>query len=154
MVLQLWGFGGKMPTFAFMSPTDPLVRADVHEDARGRLFVVPTGAMPFIPRRVFWIRDVPAGTERGGHAHVSCAEVVFAVSGSVEICVDDGRGLRRTFVLDRPDAGLFIGPEVWCELRHFHPGTVCLVLASEAYQPEGYINDYDEFLSRASGGRH
>lgn len=126
-----------------------LVDADVHEDARGRLFVVSPDNLPFLPRRVFWIRDVPPGTERGGHAHASCAEVVFAVSGSVEISVDDGRGGRRAFLLDNPGVGLFIGPNVWCELRRFTPDAVCVVLASEDYDPRGYIHDHDAFLSHA-----
>lgn len=126
-----------------------LVDADVHEDARGRLFVVSSDNLPFLPRRVFWIRDVPSGTERGGHAHTSCAEVVFAVNGSVEISVDDGRGGCLAFVLDKPDTGLYIGPNVWCELRHFTQDAVCLVLASEDYDPRGYIHDHDAFLSHA-----
>lgn len=98
---------------------------------------------------MFWIRDVPPGTERGGHAHTSCAEIVFAATGSVEISVDDGRGVRQVFVLNNPGVGLYIGPNVWCELRHFTSDAVCLVLASEDYDSRGYIHDYDAFRLHA-----
>ena len=58
--------------------------------------------------------------------------------------VDDGHE-RRTLRMDRPDTGIYIGPNVWCELSGFAPGTVCVVLASEDYDPDGYVNDYETF---------
>ena len=122
-----------------------LLHAHCHADQRGQLFVLNRQDMPFIPQRVFWISQVPEGESRGGHAHRTCAEAIFAVKGSVQIVVDDGNGQQRPFLLNTPDQGLYIGPNVWCELTHFSADCVCVVLASEDYDTEGYIYDYDHF---------
>ena len=101
--------------------------------------------IPFPVQRVFWITDVPEGEVRGGHAHWTCDEAVFAVTGDFEIEVDDG---SRRFVtrLSSPDRGLVIPAGVWCELRHFAPGTVCVVMASQPYDASGYALDRDTWL--------
>ena len=114
-------------------------------DERGSLFVVDAAAaLPFRVQRVFWITDVPAGQTRGGHAHRSCHEVVFAAAGSFELEIDDG---RRTAVVQvqRPCVGVLIPAGVWCQLRNFAPGTVCMVAASEPFDSAGYVHDYAEW---------
>lgn len=102
--------------------------------------------IPFRTERVFWIFGVKRGKTRGGHAHRTCAEAIFPVHGSFELEVDDGRK-RRTFFMDRPDSGILIPAGVWCCLKNFSEDAVCVVMASQPYMAEGYINDYDEFLS-------
>ena len=115
-----------------------LLQVAQNVDERGSLCFMEVAAhLPFEIRRVFWISDVPTGKTRGGHAHWTCHEAIFSVSGSFEIEVDDG-DVRRTFTLDRPWEGITVPAGVWCELRHFAPGSVCLVLASEAYDASGY----------------
>lgn len=101
--------------------------------------------IPFAVQRIFWITDVPAGQMRGGHAHRTCHEVVVAIGGSFEIEVSDAR-VSRVFCLSDPSKGLLIPAGVWCELRHFAPGTVCLVAASQAYDAQGYIHDHAAWL--------
>ncbi len=113
-------------------------------DERGSLCVAENASLPFEVKRVFWIHDVHKGQTRGGHAHRTCAEVIFPVTGSFEIEVDDGTN-KETILLDSPDKGVHIRPNVWCCLKNFAPGTVCLVLASQQYEVEGYINDYSLF---------
>lgn len=116
-----------------------------HVDARGSLSVAENdGSLPFVPARVFWISGVPEGAQRGGHAHRSCSEVVFAASGSFEIELDYG-DCCEVFVVDQPDAGVVVPAGVWCDLRSFAENTVCVVLASEPYDAAGYIHDKDEW---------
>lgn len=124
-----------------------LVKVPQHDDGRGCLCVAEWEHLPFTPKRVFWIFGVPEGAQRGGHSHATCAEVVFPVSGCFDMTVDDGRE-RHTLHMDRPDTGIYIGPNVWCELSGFAPGTICVVVASEDYDPDGYVNDYDVFCQR------
>ena len=50
-------------------------------------------------------------------------------------------------MLNRPYQGLLVKPGIWRDLDDFSSGAVCMVLASEVYQPEDYIRDYDEFIS-------
>ena len=116
-------------------------------DDRGNLCFVENGELPFKVERVFWIANVPGGKTRGGHAHQTCAEIIFPVNGAFNIYVCDKDG-ERVVRMDRPDTGIYIGPNVWCELRDFEQGTVCLVLASHPYSAQGYIHDFKQFKSR------
>jgi hypothetical protein len=123
-----------------------IVKVARYDDERGSLCYVEGGHdFPFPIQRMFWIFNVPAGAERGGHAHWTCSEVIFPVSGSFEITVDDGIR-QQTFVMDRPDRGIIIPAGVWCTLRRFSPGTVCCVAASHPYDADGYVNDYETYL--------
>ena len=121
-----------------------LVRIRRNEDARGSLCFAEWSDLPFEPQRVFWIYGVQPDKPRGQHAHSACEEVVFAVQGSFDMFVDNGRE-QMTFHLSDPSEGIYIGKNVWCELRNFQPGTVCVVVASVKYMRDGYINDYEEF---------
>lgn len=125
-----------------------LLRVPTVRDARGALSIAELeGALPFVARRVFWIYDVPEGAQRGGHAHRTCHEVVFCLSGAFTMVIDDGR-TRRAQRIDRADEGIVVAAGVWCELGAFAPGTVLLVFASEPYAPEGYINSYTDYLDQ------
>lgn len=115
-------------------------------DDRGSLSIAEGYSLPFDVKRVFWIYDIADGKTRGGHAHMSCEEVVIAVRGSYDMYVDDGKA-SKVVKMDRPTKGIYIKKGVWCELRNFAPGTICVVFASESYNSEGYINDYEEFCS-------
>ncbi len=119
-----------------------MVELPLHADQRGRLTVAEGhGRLPFEVERVFWITDVPQGAERGGHAHLTCWEAVFAVSGQASITLRRAEG-EETFRLSEPNRGLLIPPGVWCRLHSFAPGTALVVLASEPYKPESYVDDY------------
>ena len=121
-----------------------LITVPLITDPRGSLCFAESAKLPFPIERVFWIYGVPEGKTRGGHAHTSCAEIVFPVSGSFDMWVDDGTN-ERIYHLASPYEGILIPPHVWCELRNFSPNTICVVLASEAYNSEGYINEYTSF---------
>lgn len=101
--------------------------------------------IPFEIRRAYWLYDVPAGESRGGHAHKQLQQVLVALSGSFHVTLDNGKE-RETILLNRPWQGLVIEPGMWRIIDEFSSGSVCLVLASEHYDEEDYIYDYDEFL--------
>lgn len=125
-----------------------IIKVNRFDDERGTLCFITGGKeFPFEIKRMFWISNVPEGASRGEHAHWSCSEVIFPVSGGFEICIDDGHR-RETFLLDSPDEGIIVPAKVWCRLQNFRPGTVCVVAASEPYDAEGYVNDYESFLKR------
>ena len=119
-------------------------------DPRGNLTVVEGQTeLPFAIRRVYWVYDVPGGEHRGGHAHKQCQELLVAVSGSFSVTLDDGRA-RRTFLLNHPYQGLLIPENTWRTLDDFSSGAVCLVIASEPFDEDDYIRDYDEYLAYAN----
>lgn len=121
-----------------------LVTLSEHVDERGSLSFAEWKHLPFEPKRVFWIYGIKEGKTRGGHAHRTCAEVVFAITGGFDMFVDNGEE-QLTIHISNPAEGIYIGPNVWCELRNFAPGTVCIALASAPYDANGYINDYNDF---------
>lgn len=115
-------------------------------DNRGQLtFLEGNVHIPFSVKRVFWISDVPEGMTRGGHAHWTCHEAVFPITGRFEIELDDGE-VNTTVVLDDATRGIIVPAGVWCELRHFAPGTVCLVMASQEYDASGYALDRESWM--------
>lgn len=115
-------------------------------DPRGNLTVAEGDSLvPFDIKRTYWVYDVPGGMGRGGHAHKRLRQVLIAVSGSFHVTLDNGRE-RETILLNHPWQGLVIETNTWRTLDDFSSGAVCLVLASEHYEEEDYIYDYDEFL--------
>lgn len=119
-----------------------------HIDPRGNLTVVEQlENVPFGIARVYWTYDIPAGERRGGHAHRTCEEVIIAVSGSFDVVLDNGLGEKEVHHLNHPYQGLYVGTNIWRTLEDFSSGAVCLVLASEMFDENEYIYDYDEFLS-------
>ncbi|MCR5818050.1 MAG: FdtA/QdtA family cupin domain-containing protein [Prevotella sp.] len=115
-------------------------------DPRGNLTVAEgLDKVPFEIKRAYWVYDVPAGESRGGHAHKRLYQLVVALSGSFTVTLDDGHE-RQTVLLNHPWQGLIIETNTWRTLDDFSSGAVCLVLASEHFEEEDYIYDYDEFL--------
>lgn len=122
-----------------------------HSDRKGDITVVQNGdTVPFDVKRVYYLYDVPGGESRGAHAHRELCQLIVAASGSFRVTLDDGN-VKRAFVLNRPYQGLFVKPGIWRDLDDFSSGAVCMVLASEIYQPEDYIRNYDDFLAFRKG---
>lgn len=114
--------------------------------ANGSLTAVGNGSgtIPFDVRRVFYLYDVPAGADRGGHSHYEAREVIVALTGSFDVVVDDGRDVRR-FTLNRPFRGLYIPRGLWRTLDNFSGGAVALVLTSERFSEADYVRSYERF---------
>ena len=108
-------------------------------------------SFPFQIKRVYYIYDVPGGSDRGGHAHKELEQYIIATSGAFEIVLDDGKN-RKTIRLDRPNFALHIRKGIWRETKNFTSGSICMVLASEVYAESDYIYDYKEFLKYKNEG--
>ena len=119
------------------------------QDPRGNLtFIENSAHIPFDIKRVYYLYDVPGGSDRGSHAHKELHQFIIAISGSFDVILDDGRTTER-FHLNRAYYGLYVAPMMWRYLDNFSSGAVCLVLASGEYSEEDYIRDYDEFMMAA-----
>ena len=122
------------------------------QDPRGNLtFIENSRHIPFDIKRVYYLYDVPGGSDRGSHAHKQLHQFVVAMSGSFDVVLDDGRQQKR-FHLNRSHYGLYVCPMMWRLLDNFSSGAVCMVLASEIYSEDDYIRDYDTFVSAAREG--
>lgn len=115
-------------------------------DMRGTLSVGEYDQhLPFKPARYFIVFDVPTSEVRGEHAHKILHQFLVCIKGSCAVVVDDGRN-RSEILLDRPNLGIHVPPMVWATQYKYSQDAILLVLASEAYDADDYIRDYDQFM--------
>lgn len=117
-------------------------------DERGKLVVVEGGIdIPFEVKRVFYIYGSDADVVRGQHANRKTEFVLINVAGTSKVRVCYQNGNECVFSLNKPHTGIYLPNMVWKDMYEFSEDSVLLVLASEHYDAEEYIRDYDEFLS-------
>lgn len=95
-------------------------------------------------KRCFWITRAQ-DAERGNHAHRQCCHFMIALSGNVIVSVDDGTN-KKDFMLNTPTEGLYVPPMIW-DIEKFYNNAALLVFASELYDNDDYIRDYQEYVS-------
>lgn len=121
---------------------------DPYLDLRGTLLPIEFNHIPFTPKRLFIVKDVPKGIERGGHAHHKTHQYLICLSGKIIVILDDGS--KKQYIDLKPYEGLHIPPYVW-DSQIFLTGMECLlVLANTSYKKSDYINDYDYFLKKVN----
>lgn len=119
----------------------------INGDDRGKLVAIESlKEVPFEIKRVYYIFDTAPEWVRGLHAHPNLEQLVIALDGACEFVLDNGKG-RHSVLLNRPDKGLYIGKNVWREMKNFSYGCKLVVLASDFYDPQEYIRDYSLFLA-------
>lgn len=122
-----------------------LIQFPVHGDHNGSLVALEKGGVfPFDIKRVYYVWGTAEQTVRGKHAHRCLEQVIICTSGSCDFILDDGKE-RVTLHLNNPSQGLYIKRNVWGEFTNFSPDCVVMVLASEYYNEEDYIRDYEQF---------
>ena len=72
--------------------------------------------------------------------------IYCAIEGSFDVTLYDGKE-HRTVHLDSPTQGLHIPPGTWATELNFAPGSICLVLASMAYDESEYIREIEDFIA-------
>tara|TARA_E500000331_G_scaffold182672_1_gene176027 strand:- start:17846 stop:18244 length:399 start_codon:yes stop_codon:yes gene_type:complete len=116
-------------------------------DPRGNLsFFENLHQIPFNIKRAYWIYDVPGGQERGGHAFKYQQEFVIALSGSLDIVLDDGKETCK-LSLNRSYFGLYIPSGYWRHMENFSTNSVVLIVSDSHYDSNDYIRDKSEFKS-------
>ena len=118
----------------------------IHNRAGNITIIEGCWNIPFDIKRIYYLYDIPGGENRGGHAHRKLSQLIIAASGSFNVLLDDGKN-KKIVTLNRPDYGLMVVPGIWRELLEFSSGAICLVLASNKYDPDDYIRGYDSFAS-------
>jgi dTDP-4-dehydrorhamnose 3,5-epimerase-like enzyme len=123
-----------------------LVNFHIFGDERGSLISLESMEnVPFDIKRIYYIYNTKLNQERGKHAHINLEQMIVCISGSCEIILDDGI-TRESIAMNRPDIGLYVGKNIWREMRNFSMNCILMVLASEHYDEKEYIRDYSEFL--------
>lgn len=117
-----------------------------HGDERGMLVALEEhNDIPFQIKRVYYMYDTKEGVRRGFHAHKSLEQILICIHGSCKILMDNGTK-KKIVSLEKPYEGLYVSNAIWREMFDFSPDAVLMVLASELYDENDYIRNYDEFL--------
>ncbi|MCE7323175.1 FdtA/QdtA family cupin domain-containing protein [Campylobacter coli] len=123
-----------------------MLNFNAKSDNRGSLIALENlKEIPFEIKRIYYIYDTKPEFPRGAHAHRELEQVLIMMEGSCELVLNDGKDIKN-IILNRPDVGLFIGKNIWREMKNFSYGAKLLVLASDFYNEKEYIRNYDEFL--------
>lgn len=124
-----------------------LVQLPTKVHSTGSLTVIEAGEIGIFPvKRVYFLHSVAGEALRGSHAHRKLFQLIVPVSGRFVVRTEK-TGSHAEFIMDSPTTGLLLKPLTWRTLVDFSPGAVCMVLASEHYDEEDYVRNYDEFLS-------
>ena len=127
-----------------------LLNLKIHGDDRGKLIALEEMKnLPFKIKRVYWIFDTLPDLDRGFHAHKNMEQIIVAMDGACQFILDDGKTREKVW-LNRPDVGLYIGKNMWREMKHFSYGCKLMVLASDYYDEKEYIRNYDDFLKEVN----
>lgn len=117
-------------------------------DNRGSLIAIEEGYnTPFDIKRVYYIFATKENVTRGCHAHINLKQIAIAVKGNCTFILDNGK-TRENIDLNDPNKGLLIEGLIWREMKNFSSDCVLVVLASEHYDENDYIKDYNEFLKK------
>lgn len=117
-----------------------------HGDERGQLVALEEYKdIPFSIKRVYFMYDTKSGVVRGKHAHKNLQQILVCIHGSCKIRLDNGKE-KKVVALEKPYEGLYVTNNMWREMFDFSEDAVLMVFASEVYDENDYIRDYDEFL--------
>ena len=112
----------------------------------GDLLPLEFSSLPFSPRRVFTISNVPTQVSRGGHAHKVCEQILFCLNGEIVCDFVYPNGDKVSFKLNSDSPGIYVPSQIWGVQTYIVSHSVLLVIASHAWDSKDYINNMSDFL--------
>ncbi len=114
-------------------------------DAGELSFFEGTHDIEFDIKRIYYISKVPEGVRRGFHAHKKLKQLLFCPYGRIQLILENQYG-REEIELSDPSIGVVIDKPTWREMLWLQKDSVLCVAASDYYDVEDYVRDYDEFI--------
>lgn len=116
-------------------------------ESDGTLLVMENGnPIPFDIKRIFLVKDVAPGKSRGDHATKKTNLILFPVSGSCNVVVDNGTE-KETFFMNDSSKGLYIENMLWRSMQNFTKDCVMMAVCDREYTPgDETYEDYNEYL--------
>ena len=108
--------------------------------------------VPFAVKRIYYIHGVPAGVQRGGHAHRKLRQILWCPYGRIRIKLDDGAETAEV-LLDDPAKGLLVEHNTWREMFWEQADSVLCVAADAWYDETDYVRDYRQFKASLGGAQ-
>ena len=117
-----------------------LIELKTITDTRGDLTVLEK-EIDFLIKRVFYINNVPANIERGGHRHKKTKMALICLNGSCRVFCNNGIE-KKEYILDKSNKCLILQTTDWHTMHSFSTkDTILLCLASEPYDKNDYIDE-------------
>ncbi|TVP53009.1 MAG: WxcM-like domain-containing protein [Mongoliibacter sp.] len=98
----------------------------------------------FLPKRFFWLSNIPEGSFRGIHAHKLENQVLICLKGEVKISLESISGENFEFNLEKESQGLLVPSMHWQKIE-FGKDAILLVMADREFSEEDYIRDKNIF---------
>ena len=114
-----------------------LIELPTFSDSRGKLTVIER-ILPFDIKRVYFIYDTD-NKDRGGHRHKITTQALICLKGSCTVSCDNSF-IKEDYILDNPNKSLIVYPEDYHIMSNFSPDAILLVLASEVFIEQDYID--------------
>ena len=107
-------------------------------------FFEGTREIPFEINRIYYISKVPEGVRRGFHAHKTLKQMLFCPYGRIQLILENRFG-REEIELSDPSIGVIVEEFTWREMLWLQKDSVLCVAASDFYDEEDYIRNYNDF---------
>jgi dTDP-4-dehydrorhamnose 3,5-epimerase-like enzyme len=117
------------------------------KDPDGTLVPIEFNKLPFVPKRMFYVCDIPKDEERGNHAHYETKQVLICVQGEILVKLHDGTSLTK--IMLQPNQSVLVDNMVWDSQVFLTGNDVLLSICSTPYDKKDYIEDFDSFLRHA-----
>ena len=114
-------------------------------EEEGDLFPIEFKNLPFVPKRIFYVTNVPAGQTRGLHAHYETEQILICVKGRLGVTLDNGR-TKSIHELHEGEF-VYVGKLIWDSQKYRTGDDIMLSICSTPYDPKDYITNHQEFLS-------
>ena len=116
----------------------------IYEDERGLLAPIELDSLPFTPKRIFYVKNVPVNEVRGKHAHYKTKQLLVCLRGLIAVKLDHGGKWSEHYL--RENESVFCDEMVWDEQTYLTEDAILLSICSTKHDPADYIRDYETFL--------
>tara|TARA_Y100000310_G_scaffold336549_1_gene421401 strand:+ start:419 stop:817 length:399 start_codon:yes stop_codon:yes gene_type:complete len=112
-------------------------------DRNGVLIPIELDQLPFVPKRVFYVTNVPKGEERGNHAHYTTEQILTCIQGEIIVKLHNGTKLETVTL--KPNQWTFIDKLIWDSQIFVTGNDILMSICSSVYNKSDYIEDFDIF---------
>lgn len=113
-------------------------------DSRGDLCPINMSELPFLPKRSFFVTNIPQGSIRGDHAHYTTEQFLICLRGQIEVFLFDGKNTHKC-LLNQQQA-IYVPNLIWDSQKFLTDDCVLLVFASTEYNKLDYITNKSDFI--------
>ena len=114
------------------------------DERGGYLLPIDFKRLPFTPKRVFIVRDVPKNTVRGNHAQFKTQQFLICVKGKIQVNVDYGN--KKETSLIKEGEFIHVPQMVWDSQKFLTGSDIMISICSTIYDEKDYILNKKEFL--------